>query len=94
VTFDPSAHVDEQVVLTGSARTGAAGPLLRVDGRAIYIDGLDAWAAEVAGRTVRVSGVLRFRPTAMDPGARSHGLGDSYAVEDARWSLAEDARNG
>jgi hypothetical protein len=91
--FDPTAHVDEAVTVTGTARNAAAGAMLRVEGvsRPIYILGLDSWSGELVGSTVEVSGVLRVRGPQVQRGADEpeHGLDTAtFVLDDAEWAPA------
>jgi hypothetical protein len=91
MSFDPSAHVDETVTVRGVAMTARAGAAVGLeDGTPLYVDGLEEWSEELEGSSVEVTGVLRLRGSQLPPvapgGARVHGLGESFAVEDARWA--------
>lgn len=85
---DLQSRVDEQVTVVGTARNAAAGAIVSLDGRPVYVSELEQWPPELVGRKVEVSGVLVFYPAPQAEGRTIHKLSDSYALEDASWSVA------
>ena len=86
---DLEKHTDQRLTVTGTARTAAGGAMVSVDKRPIYIEDLEAWDDELEGQRVEVTGVLRRRPSLIpEDGPHSHGLGPTWALEDASWSAA------
>jgi hypothetical protein len=87
----------EQIAVTGLAQDAKAGAVLSLDdGRVLYVSGLDAWPAGVAGLRVAAEGTLVVaarlpRATQGDDGAWSQGVAPDSAGESwldgARWSL-------
>ncbi len=88
--IDLSKHTDQQLTVTGTARTAAGGAMVSIEGRVpIYIEDLEAWDDDLEGQRVEVTGVLRRRPSMIpDSGPPSHGLGATWALESASWSPA------
>jgi hypothetical protein len=92
MSFDPAQHLDETVTVRGTAVPARAGAVVAVpDSPPLYIAGLAEWADDVSGREVEVTGRLRARPSrlpAVPPGGEQyHGLGASFALEDASWRV-------
>ena len=85
---DLQSRVDEQVTVVGTAQNAAAGAIVSLDGRPVYVSELEQWPPELVGRKVEVSGVLAFYPAPQAEGRTVHKLSDSYALEDASWSAA------
>jgi hypothetical protein len=52
-------RIGQHVVLDGTARDAKAGAVVVVDGAPVYLDGMEAWPAGLAGALVRVTGTLR-----------------------------------
>ena len=89
--FDPREHVGESVTFRGTALTAAAGAIVMGVGRPVYIGGLERWSAELEGKPVEVSGVLRAQESALPAGdPPSHGVdAASFVLDDARWAAAD-----
>jgi len=87
---DPAleAQVGQRVTLTGTAQNAAAGAIVLVEDRPVYIGGLSRWPAELAGRELDVTGTL-VSTRGPAPGARVHGHAGGYALDDASWALHE-----
>ena len=93
MSFDPAGHVDEVVTVRGTAMTARAGAAVGLDdGTPLYVAGLYEWDEELEGAQVEVTGTLRARasrvPQVPPGGDQVHGIGESYALEDARWAPA------
>jgi hypothetical protein len=84
---DLQSRVDEQVTVVGTAQNAAAGAIVSLDGRPVYVSELDQWPPELVGRKVEVSGVLVFCPAPEAEGPTIHKLSDSYALEHASWRV-------
>jgi hypothetical protein len=94
MSFDPAEHVGEPVTIRGTALDARAGAAVQLaDGMPVYVVGLESWADDVSGRFVEVSGQLRRRPSRIPPpspsGERYHGLGETYALEAASWTVLD-----
>ena len=59
---DLQSRVGEQVTVVGTAQNAAAGAIVSLDGRPVYVSQLEQWPPELVGRKVEVSGVLAFYP--------------------------------
>jgi hypothetical protein len=81
-----AARVGERVTLVGRALDAAAGAIVLLEDRPVYVEGLDAWPADDAGREVEITGTLAFQPGVPQDGPTVHGPSDAYAVTDATWS--------
>jgi hypothetical protein len=90
MTFEPQEHVGERVTLRGLALTARAGAIVDLDdGTPVYVAGLGEWDGELEGSEVEVTGTLRQRPSRVPEGEpHRHGLGETYALEDASWRRA------
>lgn len=84
---DLEPHLGEQVTLTGTALNAALGAIVSLDGRPVYVAGLRGWPEAVAGREITLTGRLVFRGAPDPEGPVVHKRGDTYAVEDASWTL-------
>jgi hypothetical protein len=80
------AHVGQAVTLTGTAVDAAAGAIVSLDDRPVYVAGLRRWPSELFAQKVEVSGTLVFRERPQE--AKIHRVDAAYALEDARWSRA------
>jgi hypothetical protein len=94
VAWDPDEHVGETVTLRGHAWNARAGAMVQLEDKTpIYITGLERWDKAVFNKEVEVTGQLRFRPSRVPKvgpgGEHSHGLGDTYAVDDASWTAVD-----
>ena len=89
MTIDLSQHADQQLTVTGTAWTAAGGAMIDIDSsEPIYIEDLEAWDDDLEGQRVEVAGVLRRRPSMIpETGPHSHGLGPTWALQDASWSV-------
>jgi hypothetical protein len=92
MSFDPTEHAGQTVTLRGTAATARAGAMVAVpDSPPIYVAGLEEWADDVDGKQVEVTGTIRLRPSRIPPvgpdGARSHGVGETVALDDASWTV-------
>jgi hypothetical protein len=83
---DLQSRVDEPVTVVGTAQNAAAGAIVSLDGRPVYVSELEQWPPELVGRNVEVSGVLVFYPAPQAEGRTIHKLSDSYGLKDASWS--------
>jgi hypothetical protein len=85
--IDPAleAKVGQRVTLTGTAQNAAAGASLLVDAWPVYIGGLRRWPADLAGRTLDVTGTL-VSTRGPAPEERAHGPAGGYALDDASWA--------
>ncbi len=83
---DLQSRVGEQVTVVGTAQNAAAGAIVSLDGRPVYVSQLEQWPPDLVGRKVEVSGVLAFYPAPQAEGRTIHKLSDSCALEDASWS--------
>jgi len=89
-----------RVELRGVARDAKCGAVIVTDGGgAIYVQGLDAWPAEVHGKRIVASGVVREKKLIPDPvsrdGLQSTGAwGNQDVLEDARWALDPSPAEG
>jgi hypothetical protein len=90
-------QIGETVVVEGRASPTAAGASVTTDDReTFYVGGLDAWDPELELKRVRVTGVLRLRPAMVAERPpeedQEHGLtDDTFVIDNASWSLVEDA---
>jgi hypothetical protein len=80
------AHVGEAVTLTGTALDAAAGAIVSLDERPVYVAGLRRWPSELFAQQVEVSGTLVFRERPREE--KIHRVDSAYALEDASWSRA------
>ena len=93
-SFDPADHVGNKVTFRGTARSAAAGAVVTVGaGRPIYIAGLHTWDAELEGRPVEVTGVIRRREAQVPPpppgGVPRHGIpAATFVIDGAEWEPA------
>jgi hypothetical protein len=83
---DLQSRVNEPVTVVGTAQNAAAGAIVSLDGRPVYVSELEQWPPELVGRNVEVSGVLVFYPAPQAEGRTIHKLSDSYGLKDASWS--------
>jgi hypothetical protein len=83
---DLKSRVDERVTITGTALNAASGAIVSLDGRPVYVAGLDRWPQEIAGRGMEVTGRLVFHPAPEPEGPVVHKLDDSYELQDASWT--------
>lgn len=89
MTLDLPNHADQELTVTGTAWTAAGGAMVDAEGTKlpIYIADLEAWDDELEGARIEVTGVLRRRPSMIpESGPHSHGLGATWALENASWS--------
>jgi hypothetical protein len=85
--IDVEQHVGERVTLKGEAVDGAAGAVVVLeDGHVIYVNGLQSWPDDVAGREVEAAGTLVLRPSSKRRYVHKV-LGDSYALESPTWAV-------
>ncbi|HEY1712254.1 MAG TPA: hypothetical protein VGG07_05095 [Solirubrobacteraceae bacterium] len=84
---DLQSRLDEHVTVVGTAQNAAAGAIVSLDGRPVYVSELEQWPPELVGRNVEVSGVLVFYPAPQAEGRTIHKLSDSYGLKDASWSV-------
>ena len=84
---DLESRVDERVALAGTALNAASGAIVSLDGRPVYVAGLDGWPREIVGREVEVTGRLVFQPAPAPEGPVVHKLDDSYELHNASWAL-------
>ncbi len=84
----------KKVTLSGTARDAKGSAVLMTDNDdVVYIDGLDSWPADVLGKRVRVTGVLREKkylpsPVVDETGAISQGAeGNQSVLEKATWKV-------
>jgi len=92
MSFDPAAHVGESVTIRGTAVDARAGAIVQLpDGTPIYVAGLFEWEERVSEKEVEVTGRLVHRPSRIPPtapnGPRYHGLGETFALEEASWTV-------
>jgi hypothetical protein len=81
-------HVGDTVLIRGTAVSARAGAVVTFpDGTPVYVSGLGEWAGKFEGRRVEVRGVLRRRASQVPSGQQSGGLGETYALDRARWTL-------
>jgi hypothetical protein len=80
------AHLGEAVTLTGTALDAAAGAIVSLDERPVYVAGLRRWPSELFAQQVEVSGTLVFRERPREE--KIHRVDAAYALEDAKWSRA------
>lgn len=85
--------LDQQVTIRGTAGNAVLGAVLVLDtGEPVYIEGLHEWPDDVSAGKVEVTGVLRRRKLAPDPGVApdggaTHGMvGTALVLEGASWS--------
>jgi hypothetical protein len=83
---DLESRVDERVTLAGTAQNAAAGAIVSLDGRPVYVSDLPEWPPDLVGRAVEVTGTLVFRPAPAQEGPTVHQLSDSYELHHAVWS--------
>ena len=91
---DDDTRIGEEVSITGIAGNGAAGAFVYADHEPYYLAAVESWDADIEGRRVTVTGVLRRRPAQVTPDEppdeHSHGLAaDTYVIDDSTWSPAE-----
>ena len=90
---DLARHVGRTVIVRGTAITARAGAAVRfADGTPVYVSGLSAWSRGFEGRRIEARGVLRRRASQVTGGQQSGGLGETYALERARWQLRSSSR--
>ena len=92
--FDPSGHVGETVTIRGIAYDARAGAIVELTDRTpIYISGLVEWKGDYEGKFIEVTGLLKERPSrvpSIRPGGEQvHGLGATYALDNASWKLVK-----
>ena len=96
--FDPRPIAKDDrsgtsVSLTGVAADSASGALLVCEGEAILMAELQAWPAEVLGKTLAVTGIFGRTSAAPEPvvgadGGISHGaVGSSDSLSGATWQI-------
>jgi hypothetical protein len=73
---------------------------VRVGDEMFYVSGLEGWPPGVAGKNVRVTGLLSRRKIVLDPTVDEWGnkngagvWGEQYVVDHARWHIVGDAAN-
>ena len=84
---DLESHVGERITVTGTALNAALGAIVSLGGLPLYVSGLRGWPEDVVGRELDVTGRLVLRRAPDREGPVVHKPGDTYAVEDASWTL-------
>lgn len=93
MTFEPSQHVGQTVVIRGTAYDARAGAIVELDDRTpIYIAGLTEWDPALHGKPLEVTGLLKERaprvPQVPPGGPQRHGLASStFVLENATWTV-------
>lgn len=94
-TLACAAARGKTTTLLGTARNAKGGAVVvRDDGGAVYVGGLEAWPAALDGQRVEVTGQLVRKKLIPDPvvgpnGERSAGAeGDQTVIEKATWRAA------
>jgi hypothetical protein len=93
MTFEPSQHVGQTVVIRGTAYDARAGAIVELEDRTpVYIAGLAEWDPSVHGKPLEVTGLLKERAARVPPvppGApQLHGLASStFVLENATWTV-------
>jgi hypothetical protein len=81
------------VTLHGQALNAKAGAVVRTERETVYVEGLEAWPADLVGKLVDVSGTLTHQIAPALPvgpaGERSGGTeGPRAVIERATWTAA------
>ena len=93
MTFEPSHHIGQTVVIRGTAYDARGGAILELEDRTpIYIAGLAEWDAALNGKPLEATGLLQKRaarvPQIAPGGAQLHGLPSStFVLENATWTV-------
>lgn len=93
MSFEPSEHVGETVVIRGTAYDARAGAIVELEDRTpIYITGLAEWDAALHGKAIEVTGLLEQRAARVPPvppgGPQLHGLpAPTFVLESATWTV-------
>ncbi len=90
---DLAAQVDHETTITGTAKNGKAGAMIRLDdGIPVYVVGLRQWDGAHYNKTVDVRGMLRAkqpRTLLTDAGEHITGIAEQkLTMVDATWSLS------
>jgi hypothetical protein len=95
-TSQPAAEATPaaRTTLRGVARDAKGGAVVVTDRGPVYIAGLDAWPAALAGRTVEVTGVLRQMKHIPDPVGPGNTVaqgawGEQTVIVEATWRVVE-----
>jgi hypothetical protein len=85
---------EPKVTLRGVARDAKGGAVVVTDRGPVYVAGLDAWPAALAGRRVEVTGVVRQTKHIPDPVGPGNTVGqgawgDQTVIVEATWRAAE-----
>ena len=83
-----------KITLRGVARDAKGGAVVVTDRGPVYVAGLDAWPAALAGRTVEVMGVVRqakHLPDPVGPGntVAQGAWGEQPVIVEATWRVVE-----
>ena len=83
-----------KTTLRGVARDAKGGAVVVTDRGPVYIAGLDAWPAALAGRTVEVTGVVRQMKHIPDPVGPGNTVaqgawGEQTVIVEATWRAVE-----
>jgi len=93
-TSQSAAAPDARTTLRGVARDAKGGAVVVTDRGPVYIAGLDAWPAALAGRTVEVTGVVRQMKHIPDPVGPGNTVaqgawGEQTVIVEATWRAVE-----
>jgi hypothetical protein len=83
-----------KVTLRGVARDAKGGAVVVTDRGPVYVAGLDAWPAALAGRTVEVTGIVRQTKHIPDPVGPGNTVaqgawGEQTMIVEATWRAVE-----
>jgi hypothetical protein len=88
--------ITQNTVMLGKAMDSKAGAVLVTDdGRIVYIEGLDYWPSDLVGKSVSVTGLVKWKKLIPDQQIGSRGtisqgsFGEQEVLEQAIWKLAE-----
>ncbi len=86
-------HIGKQVTLRGTADDDAAGAVVEVDDRRVFVAGLSHWDKTVRGQPIEITGTLARRAIGPEPkktstGLVTHGMtGQRFILDGATWKL-------
>jgi hypothetical protein len=88
--FDLYAQLGETVTVRGTARTGAAGAFVALEGRPVYLAGVERWDRATEGHPVEATGVLRRREAPQSDVAIHDVDGGQFILDEPRWTVADE----